>query len=732
MFFDNAIVVYIIFCLYSESAENNNQPEVEQSKNITNEQNNDKRDVPKLELANTKSLPSTADNTHSFVGHISFFFYLEIKSGKLKEKDDKVDEEMIVNNDNQTKPEKSKEEKPSEREVVEETQRPSDIDTRPSQEHKDDTNSEGTVLPHLRKLFTFATAKTNNLPCSAIDINPGNKNNITYKKKDLIVAGYGSTSFGNTDQGKIMFWTLKNPYNPERIYECGSSVCSLNFSTSHPSLLAVGLFDGNVCVYDLRMSEKSRDAPLVHSELGSCKHSTPVWNVLWEKPIESRLSNLASGYATPHSDKNKNGSNFDYDSSNSSKLHQRQKLFSISSDGLVKQWSMKKGFYSQNIMTLKRIPNLASLQGSVLDNTIRSCRGSGMCFDFPNGPTNTQYYVGTEDGIVHKQTNNNHISNFNKYLTCSPFDSDKFLTCSNDWTIKIWNEHLNTPCLDLCPGSQSIIDVCWSPFDSCVFASSSQGGKIQVWDIHQSKKDPIITHLLTSSNTPSTSSQHVDSNDPKSNKNGVENMAINENKANTECITTHYKDSDKQLNSNNDSDKPSGEINDISKNTTKIEKVNLTDKSKKKSTPSRTNTKLEANVIRFTTTSQVLLAKIDLLLFKLLVKPNDLLNYLNFNEKIEIIKTVILKFILRFLVFDIVERIFIGRKAKTINNKVTALPRTIKEKYLEWNSVNSEILEQQEKNNIVVKENINNINDNKRKTMYNIMYVNKQKQNTRS
>merc|ERR1719233_118985 len=67
----------------------------------------------------------------------------------------------------------------------------------------------------------------------------------------------------------------------------------------------------------------------------------------------------------------------------SAKMHRRQKLFSIASDGVIKQWSMKKGFISSNIMSLKRVPNLAAKRGSVIDNTIRSRQASGLCFDFP-------------------------------------------------------------------------------------------------------------------------------------------------------------------------------------------------------------------------------------------------------------------------------------------------------------------------------------------------------------
>ncbi len=69
-------------------------------------------------------------------------------------------------------------------------------------------------------------------------------------------------------------------------------------------------------------------------------------------------------------------------------------LTSISSDGKVNQWSMKKGLVPHTIMELKRIPNLSQLQGHQMQGVSREA--SGMCFDSVKiGP---QYFVGTEDG----------------------------------------------------------------------------------------------------------------------------------------------------------------------------------------------------------------------------------------------------------------------------------------------------------------------------------------------
>ncbi len=350
--------------------------------------------------------------------------------------------------------------------------------------------------PHLELLFSFKCEESEGFPCGVLIANPLNN--------DLIVGGYGESGFGHGNKGKIMFWTLKNPKSPERIYKTESSVVSMDFSLSHPSLLGVGLFNGMVHVYDIR--EKSLK-PILKSELGSSKHSSPVWDILWERPsfLTTALGNDgselflggASDPATP--------------TTSSSNLERNQKLYSISSDGDIKEWTMKKGFLGSNIMQLSRVPNLAAPKGTSVDNTIKSRQGSGLCFDFPFGKGGSQYFVGTEDGIAHKcsisyneqvlKTYYGHTGAIYK-IHSNPFDNSKFMTSSKDWTIKIWEENTSKPILDLSPGNTAVKDIKWSPFDSCVFASASSlegtegGGLIHIWDLTKNKKDPIFKHIV--------------------------------------------------------------------------------------------------------------------------------------------------------------------------------------------------------------------------------------------
>ena len=51
--------------------------------------------------------------------------------------------------------------------------------------------------------------------------------------------------------GLICCWSLKNPSYPEYTFTTESGVMSLDFHPQHGSLLAVGLYDGTVMIFDI-------------------------------------------------------------------------------------------------------------------------------------------------------------------------------------------------------------------------------------------------------------------------------------------------------------------------------------------------------------------------------------------------------------------------------------------------------------------------------------------------
>jgi hypothetical protein len=82
-------------------------------------------------------------------------------------------------------------------------------------------------------------------------------------REDVLAVGYnGVVEDGGlpTDGGLVLFWSLRNPGYPERVASLESGCSSIAFSEKNPHLLAVGLMDGAVYVYDVRQKNTAADA----------------------------------------------------------------------------------------------------------------------------------------------------------------------------------------------------------------------------------------------------------------------------------------------------------------------------------------------------------------------------------------------------------------------------------------------------------------------------------------
>ena len=108
----------------------------------------------------------------------------------------------------------------------------------------------------LTDLFTFERdALTKNLPVTCAEWNAENK--------DLLAVSYGNANSVTSEEGLVLFWSLKNPNYPERVLKTNTGVTSLSFSNVTPNLVSAGMHDGTVAIWDLR---KASDTPVLESE----------------------------------------------------------------------------------------------------------------------------------------------------------------------------------------------------------------------------------------------------------------------------------------------------------------------------------------------------------------------------------------------------------------------------------------------------------------------------------
>jgi WD40 repeat protein len=312
----------------------------------------------------------------------------------------------------------------------------------------------------LEKLWSFQCDLTKGRTISCMAWNKVNK--------DLLAVSYGQFDFTNQRDGMVCFWSLKNPEYPERVLRMSSGVTAIDFSTSHPNMLAVGFYDGTVAIYDIR---KDTDSAVLESDQGAGKHMDAVWQVQWVNKGSER----------------------------------GERLVSISTDGRVTEWSTKKGLSFTDLILLKRVSNPAASKGEGGEGII-SRQASGLCFDFPHGES-AVYLAGTEDGVIHKCScsyNEQYLESYFGHtgpiykIRASPFASDVFLSCSADWTAKLWDQKITeAPVLtfhsvDL---KDVVHDISWSPNKSTVFGSVTGDGRIEIWDLQTSTLDPVIKYF---------------------------------------------------------------------------------------------------------------------------------------------------------------------------------------------------------------------------------------------
>ncbi|PAA59979.1 hypothetical protein BOX15_Mlig007387g1 [Macrostomum lignano] len=318
----------------------------------------------------------------------------------------------------------------------------------PSDEFRD---QQGTLLP----LWKFGYEKARKLAVTSITWSP--------KYHDLFAIAYGSYDFMKQTRGLLCFYSLKNPSHPEYVFETDSAVLTAALHPEYPHMLCAGLYDGSVAVYS---AVQKKRGPLYQSSARTGKHTDPVWQVCWAK------------------DDLDNNMNF----------------YSTSSDGRVTSWTLiKNDLVSQDVIKLELEGGpVEGPDGIKLENL-----ASGTTFDFHREASHL-FLVGTEEGKVFKcstayssqylQTYDAHHMAVYK-VTWNPFHPSIFMTCSADWTVKIWDHNKTEPVFvfDL---NSPVGDAAWSPYSSTVFAAVTADGKVHVFDLNINKYEALCEQVV--------------------------------------------------------------------------------------------------------------------------------------------------------------------------------------------------------------------------------------------
>ena len=97
----------------------------------------------------------------------------------------------------------------------------------------------------IESLFNFKCKLTHNMQVFCFSWHRNNK--------DILAVGYGG--YGHVDRdkyaiGMVLFWSLCNPSFPEKHFHTSFGVIALEFTETKPGLLAVGMYNSSIAIYD--------------------------------------------------------------------------------------------------------------------------------------------------------------------------------------------------------------------------------------------------------------------------------------------------------------------------------------------------------------------------------------------------------------------------------------------------------------------------------------------------
>ncbi|XP_028942765.1 WD repeat-containing protein 78, partial [Antrostomus carolinensis] len=288
---------------------------------------------------------------------------------------------------------------------------------------------------------------------------------------DLLAVGYGAFDFKDQKKGLACCWSLKNPMWPERVFRSEHGVTALDFSTASPNLLAVGMYNGSVAIYNV---QSCKDTALLDSSESSNKHTGPVWQVRW---VEQDRGPTGDG--------------------------KKERLICISADGRVTEWFIQKRLDCTDLMKIKQRESEKKKLPSEKERRSEALilqHAAGMCFDFH--PKDTDLYLaGTEEGHIHKcssSCNEQFLETYRGHkgpvykVAWNPFSTDMFLSCSADWSIILWHQDSQTPALTFSSTAAFVHDIMWSPKSPFIFAAANES-QVEIWDLSVSILNPVIS-----------------------------------------------------------------------------------------------------------------------------------------------------------------------------------------------------------------------------------------------
>uniref|UniRef100_W8AU81 Dynein axonemal intermediate chain 4 n=1 Tax=Ceratitis capitata TaxID=7213 RepID=W8AU81_CERCA len=301
-----------------------------------------------------------------------------------------------------------------------------------------------------------------------------------YGNGDILAVAYGVFSYSaliTVSTGDVCIWSIKNPHNPERAYRYNTPVTSVEFSPFLPFLLAIGMYDGTV---EVRNITKPDDAPISVTQRTTSLNRDPVVALKW---IQNQQEN-----------------------------EDTDPVLALSSNGTVWRYCVIR---SPHLLSFKQV-ELYRMHGQPEGLQINRLTNNPIELFANRHPLGLNitlhphlqdiYYLLTDEGCIYKCSTNTTLSYLDVWQThdgavnCmdfSPWSPKLFLTCGNDWCIRIWMDGIQKPLVTLKHKMIPIYTAQWSRTHSTVIISTNRSS-VDVWDIQRNLLTPMSRTKLGS------------------------------------------------------------------------------------------------------------------------------------------------------------------------------------------------------------------------------------------
>ncbi|KAM8796648.1 cytoplasmic dynein 2 intermediate chain 2 [Eudromia elegans] len=301
----------------------------------------------------------------------------------------------------------------------------------------------------------------------------------------VIACSYGRLDDGDwsTEKSYVCTWNLDrrglNPQRPDLVVDAPSSVMCLAFHPSKPSLIAGGLFSGEVVVWD---TSRTEDPLISRTGMTDDTHTDPVYQVNW----------LPDGKHRNH-------------------FH----LLSTSTDGKILVWReerdgrlvLAEGF----ALVAQQIPRSIRLRKPAWGEAAVGVTSLSFSHFDPR-----VFVVGVEGGFALKCSTAARTEApprpgcslplrapaelaFSPHggpvysVSCSPFHRNLFLSCGTDGHVHLHSMLQAQPLVSVQLSKNYLFCVRWSPVRPLVFAAASGEGEVQLFDFEKSAQKAALS-----------------------------------------------------------------------------------------------------------------------------------------------------------------------------------------------------------------------------------------------